>query len=194
MVEVAQSILDGLYEEIMNRFRAQVPKCKHFDIYYGQYDQPLLDENNNPIAPSFNRPATFFEWPKDIPFTPLGLKRKVCTIEFTLHHVQDVVQDIDARTPDAVRAKGHAHTAYFNDAQLAIEGFNGNQATIFKHFGTISLIGLMPYDFNGNQVNHKQRYRVRVVVDAAKQFFTKLADLTPPIEVTDKIDIEIEEL
>lgn len=187
------SILDGFYEEVKTKLLAEVPEIKHFDLYRGQYDAPMLDENGNPLEEPFNRPALFFEWP-DLNIQPLGMRRKQTNVEFAIHVVQDVVQEVSARTPTAVRTKGHSHTALLNKIDVAIEGFRGDQAVDFKHFGSISWVGLKPYAIQGEQTVHIMAFRSRIVIDAATKFYTKLSDLTPPITAVDEIAGEIEEL
>lgn len=187
------SILDGLYEEVKNKILASVPEVKHFDLFADQYDKYPQDQEGNPLDHNFNRPAVFFEWP-DLNIEPLGMRRKKTNVEFALHIVQDVVQEVDSRTPNAVRQKGHSHTALLNKIDVAIEGFRGDQAVDFKHFGSISWVGLKPYTLIGNQTVHIVAFKTRVVIDAATKFYTKLSDLTPPVEAVDEITGQIEEL
>jgi hypothetical protein len=189
-----QSILDGFYEAVLTRLTTLVPKIKHFDIYYGQYDSPEVDADGNTISLPFNRPAAFFEWPKELPLIPLGLKRKATDFIFTIHLVQDVVQEIDKRTTVAIRQKAHLHTALINEVMVALEGFNGDLSADFKHFSSIGIAGIMPYTFSDQQIIHKIGFRARIVVDAAKQFYTKLEDLEPPVQATEEVTNTIEQL
>lgn len=186
-----QTVLDGFYEEILARVTTQVPELKTFNIYYGQYDNPQLDNNGNPVDPEFNRPAVFLQWPKSMPLTPLGLRRKTTDIVFVLHLVCDVFQEIDKRTPLAIREKAHLHTDLINKLSEALEGYNGNQTNNFKHFGAISLVEISPYEFIGQHIVHKLLFGVRLVVDATKKFYTRLDQLSPPVAATDIITSQI---
>lgn len=189
-----QTILDGFYEEVAARIRSQVPEIKHIDLYYGQYDSPELDESGNPKDNHFSRPALFFEWPKEIQMVALGLRRKQCDIIFSIHLVQDVVQDVDQRTAKAIREKGHQHLSLINTVQNALEAFNGELATDFQSFGPIALVGLQPYAMMSQQIVHILGFSVRLINDSARKTFVKLSDLNPPIAATDEIEGEIEQL
>ena len=144
----------------------------------------------------FNRPATFFEWPP-LRMEPLGLRRKKVTCEFMLHLVQDVVQEVDMRSSETVREKGHAHLDLVNKVVVAIEGFNGDQVTDpegFKHFSAISFVEWAPYATIGLHIIHVPKFRVRIVYDAAKKFYTKLSDLTTPVVANDEIEGDVQQL
>lgn len=186
-----QTSIDGFYEEIMARLTSLVSAIKHYDIYLGQYDNPEVDENGNPIYPAFNVPATFFEWPNEINWEPLALRRKKANINFGIHVVQKVIQEVDKRTTSSVRAKGHQHLSLINEIQIALEGFNGNQGGDYKFFGAISYVGLKPYAQVGEYTAHIMSFTVRLVNDAAKKYTTRLDALVPPITATDIINSEI---
>lgn len=190
---IISTILDGFYEEIKNRINSQVRAVKHFDLYSGQYDNPELDDNGNPLLDAFNCPAVFFEWPS-LNLQPLGMRRKAVDCEFALHLVQDVVQEVSAREPEAIRVKGHAHTQLIYDLVVALEGFQSDLATDFKYFGPISWVALKPYQFEAGKTVHILAFKTRLVIDAATKFYTKLSDLTPPVTATDEISGDIEQL
>jgi hypothetical protein len=174
-------ILDEFYEVLMARL-STLPEIKHIDIYYGQYDDPVLDEKGNPIAPDFNRPAVFIEFPSSIELKPLAMRRKTAEIVFKLHVVQDVIQEISKRTPSPIRVKGHAHKINVDKVQAVVEGFNGNQVVSgYNQFDSISWIGMNPYIFMGQQIVDILSFRVKLTSDNSRITYTQLENLTPPI-------------
>lgn len=190
---IISSILDGFYEEIKNKLCDTVPDIKHFDLFRSQYDNPPLDENGNPLELPFMRPAVFFEWPA-LNIEPLGMRRKQTVITFGLHIVQDVPGEVALREKESVRKRAHAHTALLNKIYTCIEAFRGDQAVDFKHFGPISWVGLKPYLEIEGQTAHIMAFKSRLIIDEATKFYTKLSDLTPPVEASDDITGDVEEL
>jgi hypothetical protein len=46
-------------------------------------------------------------------------------------------------------------------------------------------------DSIGMHMIHSPKFRVRVIYDSAKKFFTKVSDLVPPITATDEIESDV---
>ncbi|WP_317899438.1 hypothetical protein [Aurantibacillus circumpalustris] len=189
-------ILDQFYEVLMARLNAKVTEIKHIDMYDGQYDNPHVDENGNIIDDSFPRPALFIQFPPSIELQALSMRRKTATIVFSLHLVQDVVQEITKRTPALIRAKAHAHKILVDKLQYFIEGFNGNNVVSgYNQFDAISWIGMNPYIKIGQQITDVLHFRVRLTSDNSRITYTKLQELTPPIlDPTDDVTHEFDDL
>lgn len=187
-------ILDGFYEEIGARLKVKVTEIVHYDLYRDQYENPQVDGDGNPIELPFNVPAALFEWPAEINWQSLGLKRKASDVFFNLHLLQTVEQEVDSTTSTPIRQKGHLHLSLIDKVQLAIEGFNGLQGGDFKHFGTISYVGLKPYVPVGIQTAHIMQFKVRIVNDGGKKNYTFISDLEPTVTAVDEITTDIERL
>jgi hypothetical protein len=143
-------ILNYFYEQIMARLLATAPEIKHIDLYFKQ-DEPSEEETELP----FSRPAVLFEY---IPFDyeTLGNKKKAADIQFRLHVISDVIQEVDNKTSPTIRNLGHAHLALLDKIDKNLQGFNG------VNFGSIGSVGFEPYQPNGQMIKHIPIFKTRL--------------------------------
>jgi hypothetical protein len=185
-------ILDEFYETLLSHIETMVPEIKHIDMYDGQYDDPQVDDQGNPIQEHFMRPALFIQFPANIEMEPLSMRRKTATIIFSAHLVQDVVQEVNKRTTKAIRKKAHAHMALVDKLQANLEGFNGNQVTEgFNQFDAISWVGINPYLKMGQQITHILQFKVKLTSDNTRIKYVKLYNLDTPIVAQDIINFQV---
>lgn len=163
-------IISSFYEAIMSRLKTNIPEIKHFDLYFGQYED---EEKDLP----FNTPAVFME------YTPLNWesllnKRLESNVEFNLHVVSEVIQEVDSTTTLSIRNLGHAHLLLIDKINYWMKGFNGNG------FNSISNAGMEPYIANGSLIIHILKFKTRLRDDSGKHL---TQSVTPSQEILTNI-------
>lgn len=162
-------ILNTTYEAIMARLMTNISEIKHFDIYFAQ-DEPNEDESEA----TFNRPAILFQY-DPIEWESMGNRKQGAEVGFSLHILQDVIQEVDSTSSPTIRNLGHAHLALLDKVSKWMIGFNGTG------FNSISRTGLDTYKPYGEVIKHVMKFKTRLTDVAAVK---TLVPATPTQETT----------
>lgn len=153
------------YKELCERLRAQVPKLKHIDLYYGQ--EQFVDSDGNWMP--FRAPAAFLEF-QTINVASGGDGVQLITTDVVVRVVHETVQD----TSD--RSKGQQRSLeFFGLMQSIHRALHRHKG---QHHGPMSRVGLGRLDGPPYWYMYQQTYRCVITDNSASPEYRHM---DPPI-------------
>jgi hypothetical protein len=156
-------LLGDFYEVLLTKL-GTISELKHKDMYFGQYDTELDEEEELP----FNFPAAFIGF-EEIAWETHGNKSKKGILNFTVHVVSEVIAETSSRETLAIRSNALDHLDVLDKIHNVLQNANGTNYGSIDHNGLIS--NKVP---GGDLIAHVMSFRTQLTYNYAKRTYTLL--------------------